>query len=339
MDRFACLVLLLVLSTTTTIEAQETFEVRPAELVRIPGIADSNSPVLWIDGQLRVFTSNGIPVVSTARDQTFTEVFETVPVQMGTLDRLPVWIESAWLDGDGTVYAWYHYEHLGACPNLSIPKIGALVSYDGGSSFQDLGFVLTAPEPPDCSAKNGYFAGGHGDFSVIVDREQRYFYFLYGNYGGPLEEQGVSIARLAMGDRFAPAGAVWKYFQGQWSEPGLGGRGTPIFPAQVSWTEETTDAFWGPSIHWNTYLNRYVVLMNRSCCWADWPQEGIYLSTNVDLENPAGWTRPERVLDEGFDPGWYPQVIGLEPGSSDTLAGKVVRLFVRGSSHWELEFR
>jgi hypothetical protein len=74
-------------------------------------------------------------------------------------------------------------------------------------------------------------------------------------------------------------------------------------------------------------LNRYVVLMNRSCCWADL------------LADSAGWTRPERVLDEGFDPGWYPQVVGLDPGGSDTLAGKVVRLFVRGSSHWELEFR
>ncbi|MGQ9919529.1 MAG: hypothetical protein ACUVS7_19205, partial [Bryobacteraceae bacterium] len=83
---------------------------------------------------------------------------------------------------------------------------------------------------------------------------------------------------------------VYKYYNGGWEEPGLGGRLTPIFPAVVPWNRENTDAFWGPSVHWNTALNRYVALMSHACCKPGWPQEGIYISFNPDLSDPAGWT-------------------------------------------------
>jgi hypothetical protein len=43
-------------------------------------------------------------------------------------------------------------------------------SRDNGATWEDLGFVLTAPDDSlDCQALNGYFAGGHGDFSVALD--------------------------------------------------------------------------------------------------------------------------------------------------------------------------
>jgi hypothetical protein len=81
------------------------------------------------------------------------------------------------VDGDGTIYGWYHNEPGGICSGgkLTAPRIGAVVSYDGGDTFFDLGLVLSSGDPPDCNAKNGFFAGGHGDFSVILDRDQAYF--------------------------------------------------------------------------------------------------------------------------------------------------------------------
>lgn len=38
--------------------------------------------------------------------------------------------------------------------------------------------------------------------------------------------------------------------------------------------------------------------------------------------------------------GWYPQVIGTDPGGRETdkLAGRVARLFVHGKSAWEIVF-
>lgn len=313
--------------------AQDTFLVRPAEPLTLPLVIDSNTPTFWSDSTLRLFSSAGTPRVTAVG-----ESLDTQDVQIDSSAHLPMWIESVWQAEGGVLYAWYHHERAALCPGaaLSVPEIGALVSYDAGKSFTDLGIVLTSGEPDDCSAQNGYFANGHGDFSVIPDRDGQYFYFLFGAYGGDVSAQGVAIARMSIENLPAPVGAVWKYYAGQWSEPGLGGRLTPVFPATVAWQAADTDAFWGPSVHWNTYLQQYVVLMNRSCCSPEWPQEGIYLTMTRDIGDPSLWSAPVKVLDAG---DWYPWVLGTGPGETSSEAGNPVRLFVRNASEWELVFR
>jgi hypothetical protein len=259
------------------------------------------------------------------------------PVVLGSSTHKPWWIEATWVDEDGTVYAWYHHEPPGVCKgsNLTAPQIGALVSRDGGRSFVDLGIVLSNAHRPDCSAQNGFFAGGNGDFTVVLGRSKQYFYFLFSNYAGPISEQGVAVARMSYQFRFNPVGAVKKYYAGEWLEPGLGGRVSPIFPAKVEWSAFDTDAFWGPSVHWNSYLNKFVMLLNRSCCSPGWVQEGVYVSFNNTLSNPEGWSEPVKILS---DVGWYPQVIGLGPGGTDKLSGQTARLYVYGVSNWRLIF-
>ena len=258
-------------------------------------------------------------------------------VRLNRSNPWPTWIESTWVESDNVVLAWYHQEHFGVCPgtNLSIPLIGAAISYDGGNTFFDQGTVLSSPDPVNCSSRNGYFAGGHGDFSVILDRNRKYFYFLFSNYAGPVESQGVAIARLAFANRYYPAGNVMKYYAGYWTEPGVRGRVTPIFPAKVSWQQENTNSLWGPSVHWNTYLESYVVLLNRSCCTSGWPQNGIYISFGAKLSDPASWTTPKKILQGG---GWYPQVIGLGPNGTDSRAGRVARFYMYGHSDHEIVF-
>src|SRR5512140_1782857 len=103
------------------------------------------------------------------------------------------------------------------------------------------------------------------------------------------------MARMAFKDRGNPVGAVYKYHQGDWSEPGVGGMLTPILPATVSWDRADSDSFWGPAVHWNTYLERYVVFLNRACCKPRWPQEGIYVVFASDLSNPSTWTMPGKI--------------------------------------------
>ena len=139
---------------------------------------------------------------------------------------------------------------------LTAPRIGAVRSRDNGATWEDLGFVLTAPDGSlDCQALNGYFAGGHGDFSVALDAAREWLYIFFGNYAGDVSGQGVAVARMKWADRRAPAGKVWKRHAGGWTEPGIGGRVTPIFRARTAWQARDTDAFWGPSVHWNTYLD------------------------------------------------------------------------------------
>jgi hypothetical protein len=236
------------------------------------------------------------------------------------------------------VFAWYHHEQNVCDGTLAVPKIGAMISTDGGDSFRDLGIIMESPYTIDCNARNGFFAGGHGDFSVMLDATRQYFYIYFGNYSGPLSSQGIGVARMAFADRRNPVGRVFKYYQTGWSEPGVKGRVTAVIPAAEYWSSEAADAFWGPSIHWNTYLRQYVMLMNRTCCEPGWPNEGIYVSFNPNLRNPFGWSIPEKIL-EGEQLGWYPQVIGTGPGMTDKLAGRVARFFLQGESHFEIVFR
>lgn len=326
-----------------TLAAQEV-QVRVAEQpVSMPASPDCNSPAFWRDGQLFWFGSHGAPWLSSGPNQF--GPFETRPVALPSADNSPKWMESVWTEGSASViWGWYHAEPVNLIPNstLTAPKIGATVSFDGGYTMTDLGFILESGDALDPTALNGYFAGGHGDFSVVLDRSRKYFYFFFGNYGGATESQGVCLARMAYEDRANPSGKVWKYYNGAWREAGLGGRVTPVFPVQRGWQSKYPNAFWGPSVHWNTYLNCYVMLLNRAA-GERWAQEGVYVSFCSDLSRPETWTTPRQILsraDGDFsDAGdFYAQVMGLDAGDTERRAGQLARLYLHGVSKWELDF-
>ncbi len=66
-------------------------------------------------------------------------------------------------------------------PNrLTAPGIGAAVSRDEGHTWDDLGILIEGgPGTLNYATQNYYFAGGNGDFSVILDRRGEFFYFLF----------------------------------------------------------------------------------------------------------------------------------------------------------------
>lgn len=339
MSRRLCLSLL-ALILGSSLAAQEV-RVKSVEKISMPAPVDSNSPAFWRDSTLYWYGSHGGPWLHVGPGMS--GPWERQAVDLQAAEACPHWLESLWSESDATVWGWYHAEPIGLVEgsSLTAPKIGAVVSYDGGRTFSDLGNVLESGDALDPSAENGYFAGGHGDFSVILNRERTHFYFFFDNYGGPVERQGVAIARMAIGDRAMPRGNVWKYADGRWRETGVAGRVTPIFPVRKGWQFKDPDAFWGPSVHWNTFLNCYVMLLNRAKGEPGWSQEGVYVSFCTDLDRPETWSEPARILDKSQFPDWYffyPQVMGLDIGGSDTLAGRTARLFVGGVSKWELEF-
>jgi hypothetical protein len=297
-----------------------------------PASSDSNSPAVWLDGQLALINSDSLGAF-ISRGESIENLTDTIPIDLPVPGRQgTVWMEAVWPDPeDGTLYGWYHFEPEDlACYPLTAPTIGAAVSYDGGITWEDRGFLLENGYDPDCGYLNDWFVGGNGDFAVILDVNQEYLYFIYSNYLGTPEEVGVAIARSELKDRGQP-GTVWKYYRGEWGEPGLGGRSTAIFRSRTGWQGPGVDAFWGPSVHWNSYLGAYVALLNRATD-AQWTSGGVHISFSRDLLN---WTMPEEILQT---PQWYPQVIGLDEGGTDSAAGKVMRVFVGGLSTWFLEF-
>jgi hypothetical protein len=334
---------------------QPSAVVRPAPPLKLPGITnqnldayvDCNNPSHWDGDTMYIFSSAGHPFRSSGPDLLHLDPKSQRTSYDNEKDyNGGRWIESTFKDSDGKLYGWYHREPGGVCENnkrLTAPQIGAVISTDNGMNWRDLGIVLTAPaDSLFCETPNHYFAGGNGDFSVLIDPKKEYFYFLISTYNKDIREQGVSIARMRYADRDAPVGKAFKWHKGEWKEPGLGGHVTPIFPAAVDWHKPVVDAFWGASIHFNTHLNQYVILLNRAKD-KNWAQEGIYVTFNPDLSKPEGWSKPVKILDapDLEQSKWYPQVVGLDAKQHETdkLASRVARLFVAGRSKWEIVFR
>ncbi len=351
------------LPACSTLLGEPGFVVREAPALELPGVppkGDPNSPggefdcnnaAHWDAGTMYVFSSAGHPWRGSGPDL-FHLARPSVRVRFDNEKVWKVakqgsrWIEATHKVEGGPLYMWYHNEPPNVCPNapgLTIPRIGAMVSRDNGLNWNDLGLVLEAPRDSRfCETANHYFAGGNGDFCVNLDQKGEWFYFFISTYNRDTAEQGVAVARMRYADRDAPVGKVWKWYRGQWKEPGIGGHVTPIFPVEIDWHRPDARAFWGPSVHWNTYLRQYVMLLNLAKD-KEWQQEGIYVSFNPDPANPKGWTPPRKVLDAAaLDKSkWYPQVIGIDAkaGETDKLAGRVARLFVTGLSRWEITFR
>jgi hypothetical protein len=304
--------------------------------ITFPADVDSNSPGFWADDRLHVFNSLHTPYLSEGSNVARLDDPVGVVFRGGVAG--PRWMESVILDEDGTLYGFYHHEPVGVCGGntKTAPQIGAARSGNGGFEWEDLGIILAAPASTRrCATDNLYFVGGEGDFSAVLDQDREYLYFTFSAYPNGIEGQGIAAARMAWADRDRPGGRVFKWRAGEWTTPGLGGRATPIYPARVSWHEAGSDAFWGPSVHWNTFLNKYVMLMTRAID-STFTTGGIYIAYADRLDDPQAWSTPRLLLEGG---AWYPQVMGLERGrGTDALAGQYARFFMGGRSDFLIRF-
>lgn len=320
--------------------------------IAFPADSDSNSPAVWglMNGRQWLFVMTS--VAGAATRHAGVNPSRLTPIGMARFTNPPghgTWFEAVIPDDDGTWYGFYHNEWPDTvCPGdtRTIPRIGAARSEDLGATWQDLGVVLEAvPGSHDCTSANVYFVGGVGDFSVMLDREKTFLYIFFSQYGGRRFVQGVSVARLPWASRDQPSGEADVWFRGQTWIPARqrsgGGyaysAGAPIYRARDDWHhDETVDAYWGPSVHWNTHLQQYVMLLNRAKDSA-WTQEGIYVAFAPSLSAPDGWSAPQRLLAGGT---WYPQVLGTEVRTgTDKQAGEIARFFMGGRSEHLIRFK
>lgn len=327
-----------------------------APRVVMPGAVDSNVPLVWelVDGRWRLFaltSFGGIPArhAGPALDQ----MQQAGPLAIVPHPGYGVWIESVVPDESGAWYGYYHHERDAvACGrgDRFIPRIGAARSTDQGATWEHLGFILEAPsETNACGSTNMFVLGGVGDVSAVLDRTRTNLFLYFSQYSRRPSEQGIAVARLAWADRDAPAGrvTVWRdgawlparpatardAVSGEWTHP----MGTPLAAPARPWHDGqiAADVFWGPSIHWNRYLERYVMLMNHAAN-ERFDNEGIYVSYAPGLDDPRLWSAPRRIFHGG---GWYPQVAGLETGTgTDREAGQRARFLLTGRSDYFIEF-
>jgi hypothetical protein len=362
--RLLCLAVLGVCgAASTSLPAQTaalpTTRLLSAPTLSVPGRVDSSVPMTWtrVDGRLTLvaFASwGGAPMRMAGPNVEGLQV--TGGVVLTPHPGNGIWFESVIADEtDTTWYAYYHDElpaYVCGRPDRSIPRIGAAVSTDRGVTWQNLGVILEAPRGSEvCSSSNRYVFGGVGDVSVMVDHEWKDVYLYFSNYGRDAGGQGVQVARFPWADRDAPRGRVTVWQDGLWLPPVVTPltatddvpieweypAGTPLVRTTSPWHDGQTaaNAFWGPSLHWNTSLQRYVMLLNRTRD-ESFTNEGIYISFAPTLDDPRAWSPPKKILGGG---GWYPQVAGLEPGrGTDREMGRRGRFLVTGRSTWFIEF-
>jgi hypothetical protein len=324
--------------------------------LRLTGDVDSNSPAVWDldDGVLRLFVVTSFSgLTSTAGGRSLTQLGAAQPASLEPWPGGGVWMEAIVPDVDGTWYGYYHNEipAEAVCPGSTkvVPRIGAARSSDRGRTWEDLGIILEAPAGAFvCDTNNVFFVNGVGDFSVQLDADSRDLYFFFSQYERSMAQQGVAAARLAWADRDDPVGKLMVWRTRVWlpaaravtQEDEVVWRyvaGTPLFPVGEGWHDDDTktDAFWGPSVHWNSYLQMYVMLLNRAKD-TRYNQEGIYVSYSPRLDDPRIWSAPLKILNGG---SWYPQVIGLDEGTgTDKVAGEWARFFMAGTSQYLIRF-
>lgn len=314
----------------------------PAPPLTLPAIVDSNIPMVWerIDGVWRLFaftSVNGMPSRLTGPSLNRLQDGGAVALVPDPGDG--VWIQSIVPDEGGAWYGFYHHErpaHVCGRPDRFILRLGAARSRDQGRTWHDLGIVLdAAPDTFACASPNLYVLGGAGDVSAMLTPDRTDLFLLFSQYSRVAAQQGVTVARLAWADRDAPAGRVMVWVDGAWLPSSRAG--TPLWAVSKPWHDEAADAdaFWGPSVHWNRYLERYVMLLTRARD-EDFNNDGIYISYARTLRDPRQWSAPRKILDRG---GWYPQVAGLDPATgTDRDAGRRARFLLQGHSGYYIDF-
>jgi hypothetical protein len=324
-----------------------------ASRVNLPGEIDSSNPAVWAidNGVARLFVISswgGVPVRSIGAS--INALQRDQPVAFATHPGHGVWMEAIIPDDGGAWYGYYHHERpadLCGRPDRQLPRIGAMRSTDHGATWTDLGIVIDAPPGNEaCESANRFVLGGVGDVTAALDRDHRDLYLYFSQYSRDRASQGVAVARLAWADRDQPAGKVTIWNAGAWlpaiADPDrdIGWRypsGTPLVESQRPFHDGSSnnDVFWGPSIHWNTYLEQYVMLLNRAKDDV-FGEEGIYISFSPTISDPSGWSAPKKILNGGE---WYPQAIGTEAGNgTDRTAGRRARFFMMGKSTRFIEF-
>jgi hypothetical protein len=330
-------------------------ELTSAPTLRLSGEVDSNSPAVWdrVRGRETLFVMTSIDgVPSTAAGRALQSLGRPTEVDIDPRPGGGIWMEAVVADVDGTWYGYYHNENAAQMcrtEEKTIARIGAVRSRDRGLTWEPLGVILEAPPRTyDCTTHNKYLVGGVGDFSVQLDPQSQDLYFFYSTYLRNESLQGIAVARLAWADRDEPVGKmmVWRtrtwiaansFNLGEGAPRWIYPAAIPIFPAADSWHDEDliVDAFWGPSVHWNTHLQQYVMLLNHAKD-DDFGQEGIYVSFAPALDDPRAWTAPVKILNGGR---WYPQVVGLDDGmGTDKVAGEWARFFMQGTSQHLIHF-
>ncbi|MFE0103450.1 RICIN domain-containing protein [Streptomyces sp. NPDC059009] len=159
--------------------------------------------------------------------------------QKNYCDLMGVWVDPDTGDWYGLVHNEFTPSPFG--DGLHYDAIDYTVSKDQGRTWDIKDHVLTSPysteRGDDKAFPNETYHYGNGDARLFVDTASGYFYVYYnsrvipkaGSPGGWTDASRAHVARAPMSAKMAP-GSWKKWYDGSWSQPGVGGKESNMEP-------------------------------------------------------------------------------------------------------------
>jgi hypothetical protein len=219
----------------------------------------------------------------------------------------PVYQVPEGMTGAGNLILVYHAELATPVTRSFYSVLGLAASTDGGATWVDLGEIVRVNQPYRPTLEGFEI----GDPPLVLSPDGNYFYIYFQDWqaNGTRSPSGsvtqVSVARASVAEvlaaAFGPgnphAALFYKYYQGGWTQPGVGGKSTDLNPqAFVSGESQ---------VAWSAALGRYVMIVS----------DGVVLGY---AESPDGlnWTKPTLLWDFRHDPD-QPRVYVMPVGEGD----------------------
>ncbi len=213
----------------------------------------------------------------------------------------------------------YHAEkHFGSRYSVDL---GLAVSFDPkGLDFFDLGPIITPNIPV---GQNPYSSDlGGGSFAIKDGQFNVYFRDYLANpqdgFSSELAVARAPVADLVSNSLNGIRTSFTKYYNGGWTEPGIGGRSSPL--------EVGNPTNWWSSVSYNDYLDQMVLVSSQWQAGGTGPD--LYLATSPDGVN---WSaRQPLVLDSGEQ--MYPTILGT--GEDPQITGQSFYVYYTDGSRW-----
>ncbi len=237
------------------------------------------------------------------------------------------WPFNLWADNNGKWYSYMHTEdsvqiETGNTGHGSdLRTIALWTSTDEGANWSYQGVSVSIDDQyavPGNLQSTWPKNGGAGDHKLIVSPDRQYLYLLYTNftYDNPAVNSNyvagnMAVARASLDSNGVP-GPFYKYYNGSFSQPGVGGHETWVMGPSTAHATDNSQR----CVMWNTYLQKYVMISANRI-------HNLNISYSDDLIN---WSMPQHFLQEDSgEPILYANMISLD--SDDQCGGKSVWVY------------
>ncbi|POX47385.1 hypothetical protein C3489_29710 [Streptomyces sp. Ru71] len=174
----------------------------------------------------------------TGREATFAPAGSHY-AQKNYCDLAGVWVDPDTGDWYGLVHNEFTPQPFG--DGLHYDAIDFAVSTDQGRTWTIKDHVITSPYSTKRGDTTAFpqqtYHYGDGDPRLYVDAASGYFYVFYGSRivdkGGSWRTFHAHVARAPIAGKMAP-GSWRKWYDGAWSEPGVGGRESNMVPVDAA---------------------------------------------------------------------------------------------------------